>query len=415
MDKFQIVGGKVLSGEVTISGAKNAALPILLATMLTQEPVTLHNVPDLRDVQTCLKLLTMMGKSYERLSDNSYRITGKVTSNVATYELVKTMRASILALGPLTAYLGSAEVSLPGGCAIGARPVDLHVKGLKELGALFELSDGYIRSSTPDGKLHGGTILMDKVSVTGTENLMMAAALAEGTSVIENAAREPEIVDLAIFLRAMGAQVSGEGSDRIVIEGVPSLHGCEHSIVADRIETGTYLVAAMASHGQVTCLHALPQTLEPVIAKLRQARPNIYVSTDIIVGFPGETDEDFNETMRLVDDIKFDTSFSFIYSKRPGTPAAEMPDDVPMEHKREHLYTLQARLEEYATQYSQGMYGTRQRVLVEGISRKNEHELKGRASNNRIVVFEGDQSLIGSMVDVDITKVMSHTLKGQLI
>ena len=152
-----------------------------------------------------------------------------------------------------------------------------------------------------------------------------------------------------------------------------------------------------------------------LIAKLRQARPNIYVSTDIIVGFPGETDEDFNETMRLVDDIKFDTSFSFIYSKRPGTPAAEMPDDIPLEHKREHLYTLQARLEEYATQYSQGMYGTRQRVLVEGISRKNEHELKGRASNNRIVVFEGDQSLIGSMVDVDITKVMSHTLKGQLI
>lgn len=282
LDKFQIVGGKALEGEVTISGAKNAALPILLGTMLTAEPVVLHNVPELRDVQTCFKLLTIMGKSYEHLADNSYRITGKVTSNVAPYELVKTMRASILALGPLTAFLGSAEVSLPGGCAIGARPVDLHVKGLQEMGALFELEDGYIRATAPEGKLHGGNIMMDKVSVTGTENLMMAAALAEGTSVIENAAREPEVVDLALFLRAMGAKISGEGSDRIVIEGVPALHGCEHSIVADRIETGTYLIAAMASHGQVTCIHALPQTLEPVLAKLRKANALIEISDDRI-------------------------------------------------------------------------------------------------------------------------------------
>ena len=282
MDKFQIVGGKVLSGEVTISGAKNAALPILLATMLTQEPVTLHNVPDLRDVQTCLKLLTMMGKSYERCGDNSYVISGKVTSNVAPYELVKTMRASILALGPLNAFLGSAEVSLPGGCAIGARPVDLHVKGLQEMGAQFELADGYIRSTIPGGRLHGATIMMDKVSVTGTENLMMAAALAEGTTVIENAAREPEIVDLAQCLRAMGANITGDGSDKITIEGVPTLHSCEHSIVPDRIETGTYLIAAMATHGQVVCQKSKADTLDPVIAKLKKANALIEVDEDQI-------------------------------------------------------------------------------------------------------------------------------------
>lgn len=282
MDKFQIVGGKVLTGEVRISGAKNAALPILLATMLTQEPVTLHNVPDLRDVQTCLKLLTMMGKSYERIGDNSYVISGKVTSNVAPYELVKTMRASILALGPLNAFLGSAEVSLPGGCAIGARPVDLHVKGMQEMGANFELTDGYIRSTIPGGRLHGANIMMDKVSVTGTENLMMAASLAEGTTVIENAAREPEVVDLAQFLRAMGAKVSGDGSDKITIEGVDTLHSCEHSIVPDRIETGTYLIAAMATHGQIVCRKSKADTLDPVLAKLKKANALIEVDGDNI-------------------------------------------------------------------------------------------------------------------------------------
>ena len=288
MDKFQIVGGKVLSGEVMISGAKNAALPILLATMLTCEPVTLHNVPQLRDVQTCLKLLTMMGKSYERCGENSYVISGKVSSNVAPYELVKTMRASILALGPLNAFLGSAEVSLPGGCAIGARPVDLHVKGLQEMGANFELTDGYIRSTIPGGRLHGATIMMDKVSVTGTENLMMAAALAEGTTVIENAAREPEVVDLAQFLRAMGAQIVGDGSDKITIEGVAQLHSCSHSIVPDRIETGTYLIAAMATHGQVVCRQSKADTLDPVIAKLKKANALIEIDgSDIYLDMRG--------------------------------------------------------------------------------------------------------------------------------
>lgn len=271
MDKFQIVGGKPLSGEVQISGAKNAALPILLATMLTTEDITLHNVPNLRDVQTCLKLLTMIGKTYECLDQNTYKISGAAANKVAPYDLVKTMRASILALGPLTAFLGEAEVSLPGGCAIGARPVDLHIKGLQEMGARFELDEGYIRAQAPNGRLHGGNIIMDKVSVTGTENLMMAAALAEGTTIIDNAAREPEVVDLADFLRTLGADISGDGTDKITINGVSKLHGGEHSVVADRIETGTYLVAAMATHGQIICHNAKPDTLECVISKLKKA------------------------------------------------------------------------------------------------------------------------------------------------
>ena len=282
MDKFEIVGGKALQGEVNISGAKNAALPIILATLLTSETVILQNVPDLRDVKTCFKLLTMMGKSYEQIGDNSFKISNAVTSNIAPYELVKTMRASILALGPLTAYLGAAEVSLPGGCAIGARPVDLHVKGLQEMGAQFELTDGYIRSSTPDGRLHGATIMMDKVSVTGTENLMMAASLAQGTTIIENAAREPEIVDLALFLKAMGANIKGEGSDTITIEGVEKLHECEYSIVSDRIEAGTYLIAAMASHGEVVCHNILPSTLDPVLVKLKKANALVEVKDNSI-------------------------------------------------------------------------------------------------------------------------------------
>ena len=284
MDKFQIVGGKALSGEVSVSGAKNAALPILLGCMLTAEPIELTNVPDLRDVKTCLKLLTTMGKSYEQLSDNSYLIKGAITSNVAPYDLVKTMRASILALGPVTAYLGEAEVSLPGGCAIGARPVDLHVKGLGEMGATFDLSDGYIKAMAPavsaassavgmitGRRLHGATIIMDKVSVTGTENLMMAATLADGVTIIENAAREPEIVDLALFLRKMGAKIEGEGSDKIIITGVAKLHGCSHAIVADRIETGTYLIAAMASHGEIYCKDAVSSNLDALLVKLQKA------------------------------------------------------------------------------------------------------------------------------------------------
>ena len=277
--KFKISGGKALDGEVKISGAKNAALPILLSTILTDEKVCLKNVPDLADVKTSFKLLQDLGKKCGYNQDTGEAvIENGVTNHVASYELVKTMRASIMALGPLVAYAGSAEVSLPGGCAIGARPVDLHIKGLQEMGAQIKLDDGYINATAiGSGRLHGGNIIMDKVSVTGTENLMMAATLADGVTIIENAALEPEVVDLADCLNKMGAKVKGAGTKRIEIEGVKKLHGCEHSVVADRIEAGTYLIAGIATHGIVTCLNTLPSTLESVLQKLRQANAIITV------------------------------------------------------------------------------------------------------------------------------------------
>lgn len=277
--KFKISGGKALDGEVKISGAKNAALPILLSTILTDEKVCLKNVPDLADVKTSFKLLQDLGKKCGYNQDTGEAvIENGVTNHVASYELVKTMRASIMALGPLVAYAGSAEVSLPGGCAIGARPVDLHIKGLQEMGAQIKLDDGYIKATAiGSGRFHGGNIIMDKVSVTGTENLMMAATLADGVTIIENAALEPEVVDLADCLNKMGAKVKGAGTKRIEIEGVKKLHGCEHSVVADRIEAGTYLIAGIATHGIVTCLNTLPSTLEAVLQKLRQANAIITV------------------------------------------------------------------------------------------------------------------------------------------
>lgn len=270
--KFKISGGRPLDGEVKISGAKNAALPILLSSILTDEKMVLHNVPDLADVKTSLKLLGELGKhcSYDPARSTAV-IEGAVRSKKASYELVKTMRASIMALGPLTAYLGEAQVSLPGGCAIGARPVDLHLKGLKAMQAGITLEDGYINTLAPGGRLRGAHMVMDKVSVTGTENLLMAATLAEGVSVIENAALEPEVVDLACCLRRMGANIRGEGTPQLVIRGVNKLHGCEYGVVADRIETGTYLSAAVATHGRVCCLNTLPSALETLLQKLRQA------------------------------------------------------------------------------------------------------------------------------------------------
>ncbi len=277
--KFKIEGGKPLDGEVCISGAKNAALPILLATILTKDEIVLHNVPDLADVKTSFELLKQLGKqcSYDKNLGTAV-ISGCVTSKVASYELVKTMRASIMALGPLTAFLGEAAVSLPGGCAIGARPVDLHIKGMKELGADIILDDGYIKAVAPGSeRLKGGHINMDKVSVTGTENLMMAATLADGETIIENAALEPEIVDLAKCLRAMGAKIKGDGTSRICIEGVKELHGCEHTVVADRIEAGTYLIAGIATHGIVRCVNTLPSTLDVLLQKLKQANAIIEV------------------------------------------------------------------------------------------------------------------------------------------
>ncbi|WP_406022743.1 UDP-N-acetylglucosamine 1-carboxyvinyltransferase [Succinivibrio sp.] len=277
--KFKIQGGKPLDGEVKISGAKNAALPILLSTILTSDTVVLKNVPDLADVKTSFKLLQDLGKicTYDARTGEAV-ISGAVTSYVASYELVKTMRASIMALGPLVAFCGQAEVSLPGGCAIGARPVDLHIKGLQAMGAQIKLDDGYIKATAiGSGRLQGGHIVMDKVSVTGTENLMMAACLGNGTTIIDNAALEPEIVDLAHCLNKMGAKIKGEGTPRLEIEGVEKLHGCEHSVVADRIEAGTYLIAGIATHGVVTCLDTLPSSLESVLQKLRQANALITV------------------------------------------------------------------------------------------------------------------------------------------
>ncbi len=275
MDKLIIRGGRALKGEVTISGAKNAALPELCAALLTDEPVTLHNVPSLQDVATTLKLLRNMGASAERSADRPDVVSidaGRVTSPEAPYDLVKTMRASILVLGPLLARFGEATVSLPGGCAIGSRPVDQHIKGLQAMGAQISVEHGYILAKAPDG-LKGARITTDMVTVTGTENLLMAATLADGETVLENAAREPEIPDLAELLIAMGARIEGQGTSQIRIQGVKRLHAPQggHRIVPDRIEAGTFLCAVAATGGDVLLKGARAEHLDAVIEKLREA------------------------------------------------------------------------------------------------------------------------------------------------
>ena len=281
MQKLKIVGGKRLVGKVRASGAKNAALPIIACALLTGEEVTLHNVPDLADVRTMARLLQGMGVKFERLDAGTVKIHARhVTSTEAPYELVKTMRASVLVLGPLVTRFGNARVSLPGGCSIGARPVDQHIKALKAMGAEVEIEHGYMNARVE--KLKGARIVTDMVTATGTENIMMAAALADGVTVIENAAREPEVVDLADCLNAMGAKVHGAGTPQIVIEGVKALHGCEHSVIADRIETGTFLCAALATRGDITVTHAAPHTLEAVIGKLREAGAVVETGPDWI-------------------------------------------------------------------------------------------------------------------------------------
>lgn len=282
MDAFKIIGGNPLRGEVTISGAKNAALPILMSALLSETPVVFHNVPKLNDILTTVKLLTQLGAKIQWLSEDSLEIDASVIDHCkASYDLVKTMRASILVLGPLLARFGHAEVSLPGGCAIGARPVNLHIHGLKLMGADVDVENGYINAKN-DGRLTGATIFMDTVSVTGTENLLMAAALAQGTTIIENAAREPEIVDLANCLIAMGAKISGAGSDTLTIEGVERLQGKSYSVMPDRIETGTFLVAAAVTQGQVKCLNTDPSALEAVLSKLQEAGAKITTGDDWI-------------------------------------------------------------------------------------------------------------------------------------
>ncbi len=278
MDKLIIEGGVPLHGEVVISGAKNAALPILCAGLLAETPFTLTGVPELRDVASTLELLDTMGVKVSKDGDQVTLDASDVASFEATYEMVKTMRASILVLGPLLARFGTARVSLPGGCAIGSRPVDLHIKGLQAMGAAMHITHGYIQASTlhlPNRRLQGAKYYMDMVTVTGTENLMMAAALAQGTTVLENAAKEPEVVDLAECLNKMGAQITGAGTDTITIEGVERLTGAQHHVVCDRIEAGTYMVAAAMTGGEVTLRNARADLLEAVIEKLREAGANI--------------------------------------------------------------------------------------------------------------------------------------------
>lgn len=291
MDKLLIRGGRTLQGEVLVSGAKNAALPELCAALLTAEPVTLLNVPQLQDVSTMLTLIRNMGVAAERAPDGTLRIDASgLNTPEAPYELVKTMRASVLALGPLLARFGEATVSLPGGCAIGSRPVDQHIKGLATMGAEIVVEHGYMIAKLPVGatRLKGARITTDMVTVTGTENFLMAAALAEGETVLENAAQEPEIIDLAEMLIAMGAKIEGHGSSRIRIQGVERLNGCTHRVVADRIEAGTFLCAVAATGGDVVLRHGRADHLDAVIDKLREAGVQVQaVDGGIRVQSPG--------------------------------------------------------------------------------------------------------------------------------
>ncbi|RGP54606.1 UDP-N-acetylglucosamine 1-carboxyvinyltransferase [Pseudomonas abyssi] len=276
MDKLIITGGNRLDGEIWISGAKNSALPILAATLLADEPVTISNLPHLHDITTMIELFGRMGVCPvidERLGVEVDPT--RISTLVAPYELVKTMRASILVLGPMVAHFGEAEVALPGGCAIGSRPVDLHIRGLEAMGATITVDGGYIKAKAPEGGLRGAHFLFDTVSVTGTENILMAATLAKGKSVIENAAREPEVVDLAECLIAMGAQITGHGTDTITVHGVERLHGARYSVMPDRIETGTFLVAAAATRGRVKLKGTDAGILDSVLLKLEEAGAHI--------------------------------------------------------------------------------------------------------------------------------------------
>ncbi len=281
MAKIVINGGEALSGDVTISGAKNAVLPILAACLLADGPMTIGNVPHLHDVTTTMELLGQMG--VQIIMDDHMRMqidSSTLERCYAPYDLVRTMRASILVLGPLVARYGKADVSLPGGCAIGTRPVDLHIKGLQALGAEITVENGYIRARA--GRLKGCRMVLDMITVTGTENIMMAATLAEGVTIIENAAQEPEVLDLANCLNAMGAKIEGAGTGTLVIEGVERLHGCAYEVLPDRIETGTFLVGAAITGGRVMCKRARPRTLDAVLLKLEESGAHINTGEDWI-------------------------------------------------------------------------------------------------------------------------------------
>jgi UDP-N-acetylglucosamine 1-carboxyvinyltransferase len=280
MDKLRIEGGRPLGGTIGVSGAKNAALPILVAALLSRDPLVVRNVPGLHDVGTTLKLLERMGARCARDADAVTMDASGVNSVEAPYDLVRTMRASILVLGPLVARFGEARVSLPGGCAIGQRPVDQHIKGLQAMGAAISIEHGYVIARA--SRLKGARIVTDMVTVTGTENLMMAATLADGETVIENAAREPEVVDLANALVAMGARIDGAGTDRIVVQGVDRLHGATHDVMPDRIEAGTFLCAVAATGGEVTLTSVCPDTMDATLDKLREAGAEIATGADWI-------------------------------------------------------------------------------------------------------------------------------------
>ena len=269
MDKFLITGGVKLEGEVRISGAKNAVLPLLAATILTDDPVTIRNVPNLKDVHTISKIIAGLGVTITYEGDTVYADASTLSNQFAPYDLVKTMRASILVLGPLLARYGNAKVSLPGGCAIGSRPVDLHLKAMEALGAKIEVENGYVHASI-DGRLKGGEVVFDMVTVGGTENILMAAVLAEGVTTIRNAACEPEITDLANMLNKMGAQIEGLDTNTLIVTGVERLHGCEHSVVPDRIETGSYLAAAAITGGKIKTTHTNPYIMESVLNKFEE-------------------------------------------------------------------------------------------------------------------------------------------------
>ncbi|MCL5260920.1 MAG: UDP-N-acetylglucosamine 1-carboxyvinyltransferase [Gammaproteobacteria bacterium] len=282
MDKLVITGGNALTGEVRISGAKNAALPILIATLLIDEPVKIYNVPHLHDVTTTMELLGRMGVDLLVHEGMSIEVNSSTIKNFfAPYDLVKTMRASVLVLGPLLGRYGKAKVSFPGGCAIGARPIDQHLKGMEALGATITITEGYIQAEV-SGRLKGAEIITDMVTVTGTENILMAAVLAEGITVIKNAAREPEVVDLANFLNQMGAKISGIGTDTLTVEGVERLHGGSYRVLPDRIEAGTYLAAAAITGGRVKIKNVLPETMDAVLAKFREAGAKITIGKDWI-------------------------------------------------------------------------------------------------------------------------------------
>ena len=282
MDKFRILGREPLSGTLPVSGSKNSSLPAIAACLLTEEPVILHRVPNVRDIATMLKLLEYNGASVERRADGSVRIeAAKITNPEAPYDIVKTMRASSLVLGPLAARTGVARVSVPGGCSIGARPINLHINGLEHLGAVVHQEHGYIEATVPNG-LKGNNVHFERITVTGTEDLMMAAALAQGITVLENAAKEPEVVDLADLLTKMGAKIKGAGTSRIEIEGVPRLHGTEHTIIPDRIEAGTLLIAGIMTNSEVIVTDCLPEHFSSLLSKLRQAGARVEESATAV-------------------------------------------------------------------------------------------------------------------------------------